>query len=63
MNKEEHERYRFNPLNQVYVFNTTCSAVFIEDEDGFNPLNQVYVFNSPAGLKWNSRRLFRVLIP
>ncbi len=45
MNKEEHERYRFNPLNQVYVFNTTCSAVFIEDEDGFNPLNQVYVFN------------------
>ena len=60
MNKEEHERYRFNTLNQVYVFNTTCSAVFIEDEDGFNPLNQVYVFNktfkrwlSPAGLSFN----------
>ena len=35
----------FNPLNQVYVFNTERKT----DRQmgyGFNPLNQVYVFNN-----------------
>ena len=41
---------RFNPLNQVYVFNNYgkrnqghCKQA------GFNPLNQVYVFNCLFG--------------
>ena len=37
----------FNPLNQVYVFNSCdfqWSNVF-KKSLGFNPLNQVYVFN------------------
>ena len=36
----------FNPLNQVYVFNSDEAdwiAAFIHGS--FNPLNQVYVFN------------------
>ena len=39
-------RYRFNPLNQVYVFNwhEMCKS-FNAWKQSFNPLNQVYVFN------------------
>ena len=39
-------KVRFNPLNQVYVFNTYLIGVeFNRSKTSFNPLNQVYVFN------------------
>ena len=45
MNKKE-LKSRFNPLNQVYVFNTLeVYQKFQKAVDCFNPLNQVYVFN------------------
>ena len=38
--------FRFNPLNQVYVFNLEkLIAEFEKEAESFNPLNQVYVFN------------------
>ena len=43
---------RFNPLNQVYVFNNKTFQKYYRPTDGFNPLNQVYVFN----IKNNSRK-------
>ena len=40
---------RFNPLNQVYVFNSeTRQEIQKSGRNGFNPLNQVYVFNKSA---------------
>ena len=35
----------FNPLNQVYVFNSVPQLFNYICLHGFNPLNQVYVFN------------------
>ena len=37
----------FNPLNQVYVFNTGIAIHMMRSGavSRFNPLNQVYVFN------------------
>ena len=50
-----YESDRFNPLNQVYVFNKLKRI--IKGSSGvlrsFNPLNQVYVFNEKATLVGN----------
>ena len=47
---------RFNPLNQVYVFNEQWTKdAMITSSLGFNPLNQVYVFNMMS-MTFNSRR-------
>ena len=38
--------FSFNPLNQVYVFNSRYGyELLFRSAPGFNPLNQVYVFN------------------
>ena len=53
----------FNPLNQVYVFNTGIAIHMTHIRIvSFNPLNQVYVFNKNWSwfLDWNGKK---VLIP
>ena len=47
MGSSAKERAGFNPLNQVYVFNTLTplKRVCVVITASFNPLNQVYVFN------------------
>ena len=54
---------RFNPLNQVYVFNNYDLFKYYRSRKlRFNPLNQVYVFNENAFKKIYS--FFKcVLIP
>ena len=54
----------FNPLNQVYVFNSFCSLSFtILSSARFNPLNQVYVFNMMNETVEHFASRYLVLIP
>ena len=45
---------RFNPLNQVYVFNYEKLRFYTLQQSflRFNPLNQVYVFNDISKAKF-----------
>ena len=56
---------RFNPLNQVYVFNEDPSNTELLSywHESFNPLNQVYVFNKRPRLGRFGKLFERVLIP
>ena len=56
---------RFNPLNQVYVFNSIKDMLEIKGliMPRFNPLNQVYVFNGAIRNKDKKMTKEMVLIP